>query len=71
MNNDIQTLANGVLITRLKAMPKPLGVAPKDYGWQSVPALKVCVMTGLTRKEIEKAGVVIRHAVTKIMTRKK
>lgn len=34
------------------------------------PALKVCVTTGLSKKEIEKAGVVIRHAVTKVMTRK-
>lgn len=59
-----------MLITRLKAMPKPLGVAVKDYGWQSMPALKVCVMTGLTRKEIEKAGVTIRHAITKIVTKR-
>ena len=52
-------------------MPNPLGVAPKDFGWQPQPALKVCVTTGLSRKEIEKAGVVVRHAITKIMTRKK
>jgi serine palmitoyltransferase len=66
-----QTLANGVLITRLKAMPQPLGVSPKEYGWQAQPALKVCVTTGLTRKEIEKAGIIIRHAITKIVTKKK
>jgi len=34
------------------------------------PALKVCITTGLSKKEIEKAGVTIRHAFTKIMTRK-
>lgn len=34
------------------------------------PALKVCITSGLSKKEIEKAGVTIRHAVTKIMTRK-
>lgn len=52
-------------------MPTPLGIAPKDYGWQPLPALKVCVTTGLTRKEIEKAGIIIRHAITKVVTRKK
>ena len=31
------------------------------------PALKVCVTTGLTRKEIERAGITIRHAITKIV----
>ena len=35
------------------------------------PALKICLTIGLTKKEIEKAGVTIRHAVTKIMTRKR
>lgn len=34
------------------------------------PALKVCITSGLSKKEIEKAGVTIRHAITKIMTRK-
>lgn len=67
----LQTLANGVLTTRLKSMPLPLGVAPKDIGWQPQPALKVCVTTGLSKKEIEKAGIIIRHAITKVLTRKK
>lgn len=52
-------------------MPPALGTQPKDQGWQPDPALKVCVTTGLTKKEIERAGAAIRHAVTKIMTRKK
>ncbi|KAF1984107.1 PLP-dependent transferase [Aulographum hederae CBS 113979] len=65
-----ECLANNVLITRLKTMPAALGVAPKDQGWQPQPALKVCITTGLSKKETEKAGVVIRHAITKIMTRK-
>jgi serine palmitoyltransferase len=55
----------------MKAMPAALGVAVKDQGWQPQPALKVCVTIGLTKKEIEKAGVVVRHAITKIVTRRK
>ncbi|KFY47256.1 hypothetical protein V495_02036 [Pseudogymnoascus sp. VKM F-4514 (FW-929)] len=65
-----ECLANGVLITRLKAMPVAPSSTAKEQGWQLQPALKVCVTTGLTKKETEKAGVVIRHAVTKVMTRK-
>jgi len=48
-----------------------LGAGAKELTWQPQPALKVCITTGLTKKETEKAGVVIRHAITKIMTRKK
>ncbi|KAF4556256.1 Aminotransferase class I and II-like protein 6 [Elsinoe fawcettii] len=66
-----ECLANGVLVTRLKAMPGALGENPREKGWQPQPGLKVCVTTGLSKKETEKAGVVIRHAITKIMTRKK
>jgi hypothetical protein len=42
----------------------------KEEGWKLQPALKVCVTTGLSKKEIEKAGVTIRHAITKVLTRK-
>jgi serine palmitoyltransferase len=35
------------------------------------PALKVCVTTGLTKKEIEKSGTIIRHAITKVMSKRK
>ena len=40
-----EALTNGVLITRLRAMPQALGVAPKDLEreWKPNPALKVCV----------------------------
>lgn len=34
------------------------------------PALKICATIGLSKKEIEKAGITIRHAITKVMTRK-
>ena len=66
-----QCLANGVLVTRLKSMPPPLGAVPRDAGWQPPPALKVCITTGLSKKETEKAGITIRHAITKIVSRKK
>ena len=42
----------------------------KDEEWKLQPALKVCITTGLSKKEIEKAGVTIRHAITKVLTRK-
>lgn len=66
-----ECVANGVLITRLKRIPAALSAGPRDQGWQPQPALKVCITTGLSKKETEKAGIVIRHAITKIVTRKK
>lgn len=68
--NQHQSLLNNVLITRLKSMPVGPGSTGKDEGWKLQPALKVCITTGLSKKEIEKAGIVIRHAVTKVLTRK-
>ena len=66
-------LANGVLITRVKAMPNALGVSPREAQkeWQPQPALKVCVTSALTKREIEKAGTVIRHSVTNVMKSRK
>lgn len=54
------------MITRLKTtlINKSVG------GGHIQPALKVCVTSGLSKKEIEKAGITIRHAITKVMTRK-
>lgn len=66
----MQTLNNGVLITRLKWLPAASSIGAKDDSWTMQPALKVCITSGLSKKEIEKAGVVIRHAITKVMTRK-
>jgi serine palmitoyltransferase len=55
-----------VLITRLKCLDD--NFEPK----QNVPAaLKVCVTTGLTKKEIEKSGTIIRHAITKVLSKRK
>ncbi|KAL1953466.1 hypothetical protein VTO42DRAFT_2780 [Malbranchea cinnamomea] len=68
--NDIvdECLANGVLITRVKSvpddsMPKQLQPPP--------PALKICLTIGLTRKEVEKTGTIIRHAITKVMRQRR
>jgi hypothetical protein len=58
------------MITRLKSMPVALSNNGKDDDWKLQPALKVCITTGLSKKEIEKAGIIIRHAITKVMTRK-
>lgn len=46
-----------------------IGAGPKDTmdNWQPDPALKVCLTTGLSKKEIEKAGTVIRSAAAKVM----
>lgn len=68
-----QALANGVLVTRLKAMPPALGISPRELEkeWQPVPGIKVCVTNGLSRKEIERAGTVVRHAITSVMKGKK
>lgn len=61
-----EALTSGVLITRLKTslINKSVG------GGHTQPALKVCVTNGLTKKEIEKAGIAIRHSINKVMTRK-
>jgi serine palmitoyltransferase len=68
-----QALTNGVLITRLKAMPLAIGATPKDLmrEWRPQPALKVCVTTGLSKREVERAGVVVRHAITTVLKSKK
>ncbi|KAK2938914.1 hypothetical protein FoTM2_002132 [Fusarium oxysporum f. sp. vasinfectum] len=65
-----ETLANGVLITRTKTRPYAHAVKPKDGAWFAQPALRICVTSALSKKDIEKAGVTIRHAITKVMTRK-
>jgi serine palmitoyltransferase len=54
-------------------MPLAIGATPKDLmrEWRPQPALKVCVTTGLSKKEVERAGVVVRHAITTVMKSKK
>jgi len=65
-----QCLAQGVLVTRAKALSAAASGAKSDV-YTHRPALKVCMTNGLSRKEVEKAGITIRHAITKIMTRKR
>ncbi|MCJ1402030.1 serine palmitoyltransferase component [Xylographa trunciseda] len=64
-----ECLTNGILITRLKSMPRASN--GKDAEWEPQPALKLCVTTGLSRKEIERAGITIRHAITKVVKARK
>lgn len=54
-------------------MPPALGATPKDLvkEWHPPSALKVCVTNGLTKKEIEKAGTTVRHAITTVMKSRK
>lgn len=57
-------------MVRVKSLsPDPSGARGSIYVQQ--PALKVCLTIGLTKKEVEKAGTTIRHAITKILTRKR
>ncbi len=69
-NGCVQCLAQGVLITRHKTLP-PTPSGTKNDIFTPQPALKICLTTGLSKKEIEKAGITIRHAITKVMTRKR
>ncbi|KAI9707242.1 MAG: serine palmitoyltransferase component [Candelina mexicana] len=66
-----EALTNGVLISRLKSMPRALHTTAKQAEWELQPALKVCITIGLTRKEIERAGTTIRHAITKMVNRRR
>ena len=65
-----QSLANGVMIARLRTRPYAHAVAAKGGSWYAQPALKICITSALSKKDIEKAGVTIRHAITKVMTRR-
>lgn len=67
-----ETLSNGVLITKLKTSPFNYAIKPKgdDNTWELRPALKVCAIIGLSKKDIEKSGAIIRHAIAKVMARR-
>jgi len=56
------------MITRRKGLPRSTG---KVKDWEALPALKICATIGLTEKEIQKAGVIIRHAITKVVKARK
>ncbi|KAI6779453.1 Serine palmitoyltransferase-like protein [Emericellopsis cladophorae] len=65
-----EALTNGVLITRLKTRPFAYAMKSPGSSGSAQPALKICITTALSKKDIEKAGTTIRHAITKVMTRK-
>lgn len=65
-----ECLANGVLIAKLKTRPYAHAISARDGKWVAQPALKICITSALSKKDIEKAGATIRHALTKVMTRK-
>jgi serine palmitoyltransferase len=68
--NISQLLANNILIARLKSMPHIQNATIKEQGWLLQPALKVCVTTGLSSKDIEKSGASIRQAIAKVLARR-
>ncbi|KAK5082124.1 serine palmitoyltransferase component [Lithohypha guttulata] len=65
-----ECLAQGVLVTRAKALSAAASGAKSDV-YTHRPALKICLTNGLSKKEVEKAGTTVRHAITKIVTKKK
>ncbi|KAH7122871.1 pyridoxal phosphate-dependent transferase [Dactylonectria macrodidyma] len=65
-----EALTNGVMITRTKTRPYAHVIKPKDGTWFAQPSLRICITSALSKKDVEKAGVTIRHAITKVMTRK-
>lgn len=66
----VQCLTQGVLITRIKTLTAAASGVKTDI-YVHRPAIKVCMTNGLSKKEVEKAGTTIRHAITKIMTKKR
>lgn len=49
------------------------GLHPRDVSkeYQPQPALKVSASAALSKKETEKAGTAVRHAITAVMKRSK
>ncbi|KAL8289353.1 hypothetical protein RB601_005305 [Gaeumannomyces tritici] len=62
-----ESLANGVWITRMRTKPVTDAISPKEKSFKVTPALKVSVTSGLSKKDTERAGTTIRHAITKVM----
>ena len=52
-------------------MPRAINATTKELGWELQPALKVCITSGLSKKEVERAGITIRHAVTKVVNKRR
>lgn len=66
-----QSLKKDVLITKVRAMPLTIGASAREQPWQPQPALKICMTSGLTKKEVENAGTNIRRALHTVMERRK
>ncbi|CAK3821350.1 serine palmitoyl transferase subunit [Lecanosticta acicola] len=64
---------HSIIVTRLKSMPIMDGLHPRDAAreYQPEPTLKVSASAALSKKETEKAGTAIRHAITAVMKRTK
>ncbi|TIA07794.1 PLP-dependent transferase [Aureobasidium pullulans] len=65
-----ELLSRRILISRLKCVPPVLDTTLKHNEWLHRPALKVSVMTGLSKREVFKAGLAIRQVISKIMRQK-
>ena len=65
--------SHNILITRLKTLPLMEGLSPRDSDkeWLPVPAIKVCATSALSQKDVDKAGVSIRHAIATVAKRQK
>ncbi len=59
-----ECLANGVLVTRSRH------IAGQER-WKFYSSIKVCVTTGFTKRELEKAGMVVRSAISKVVKLRK
>jgi hypothetical protein len=59
------------MITKVRAMPLTIGASSREQSWQPHPALKVCMTSGLTKKEVENAGTNIRRSLHTVMERRK
>jgi hypothetical protein len=69
--NKLQSLKKDVFVTKVRAMPIAIGSNSREQPWQPRPALKVCMTSGLTKKEVESAGTNIRRSLHVVMERRK
>ncbi|KIW00396.1 uncharacterized protein PV09_08105 [Verruconis gallopava] len=66
-----EALRKDVLVTKVRHMPLAIGVSSREQPWQPQPALKVCMTSGLTKKEVESAGQTIRRSLHTVMEKRK
>lgn len=71
---ELQCLSShSILVTRLKGLPLMEGLHPREASkeYQPQPTIKVCVTMALSKKDMDKSGTAIRHAITAVMKRSK